>query len=126
MIWYDNMMTGMITMVGFARRWGCPWNPPAAREPWCCWNLMEMILIFCDDGDGDDDDDDHDHDHDDDAYTGFDDYYGFPASEDDNAEFPASGDDNDGFPASGDDNDGFPASVKMIIQWWWLPSRCWW
>ena len=47
---------------------------------------MEMILIFCDDGDGDGDDDDDD-DHDDDAYTGFDDYYGFPASEDDNAGF---------------------------------------
>ena len=42
--WYDDDM--MITMVGFARRWGCPWNPPAAREPWFCWNLMEMILIF--------------------------------------------------------------------------------
>ena len=50
------MMTGMVTMDGFARR--------------CCWNLMEMILIFCDDGDGDDDDDDDDDgsDHDDDDH----------------------------------------------------------
>ena len=37
-------------------------TPPAAREPWCCWNLMEMILIFCDDGDDDDDGSDHDDD----------------------------------------------------------------
>ena len=49
----DDMM---ITMVGFARRWGGLWNRPAAREPWWCWNSMEMILIFCDDGDDDDDD----------------------------------------------------------------------
>ena len=31
MIMDDDMMTGMITMVGFARRWGCPWNPPPRR-----------------------------------------------------------------------------------------------
>ena len=39
----DDMMTGMITMVGFARRWGCPWNPPRGAR-----TLLEL--------DGDDSD----------------------------------------------------------------------
>ena len=80
----DDMMTGMITMVGFARRWGCPWNPPAAREP--CWNLMEMILIFCDDGDGDGDgdgDEDDQEEEDDD-----DEYYDDDDGDDDDSNFP--------------------------------------
>ena len=39
-------------MVGFARRWGCLWNPPAAREP--------------DEDDDQDDEDDADEDNEDD------------------------------------------------------------
>ena len=89
-------MTGMITMVGFARRWGCPWDPGAAGTWW------RWFWLFCDDGDDDDDDDGDDGDDSDEHVVDGDDFDSVDdvGDDDDDAD-----DDDDGDDDNADDND---------------------